>query len=46
MHTYIHLCISYIDDFTTVPYIGDDNIAYQLICTTALLHYGPLRPET
>ena len=28
MRTYIHLCTSYIDDFTTIPYIGDYNIAY------------------
>jgi hypothetical protein len=46
MHTYIHLCTSHIDDFTTVPYIGDDNMAYRLFCTTALPDDGPVRPET
>jgi len=46
MHTYIHLCTSYIDDFITVPYIGDYSMAYRLFCTTALPHDGPLRPET
>jgi hypothetical protein len=46
MHTYIHLCTSYIDDFTTIPYIGDYSMAYILFCTTERPHDGPLRPET
>jgi hypothetical protein len=37
---------SFIDDLTTVPYIGDDNMAYRMFCTTALPDEEPVWPET
>jgi len=46
MYVYIYLCTSYIDDFTTVPYTGDDTVAYRLFCTTALPNDRPVRPGT
>jgi hypothetical protein len=33
---------SIIDDLTTVPCIGDDNMVYRMFCTTALPDEGPL----
>ena len=45
----VHLFASayhHIDDFTTVPYIGDDSKTLKIIFTTALPDDGPVRPET
>jgi hypothetical protein len=46
MYVYIHPCTSYIDDFITVPYTGDDTVACRLFCTTALPDDGPVRAGT
>ena len=43
---HIRLFASHIDDFTTVPYIGDYSTAYRMFRTTALSDDGPVRSET
>ena len=43
---HIRLYKSYIDDLTTVPYIGDYSMALQLFCTTEPPDDGPVNPET
>ena len=43
---HIHLCKLYIDDFTTVSYIGDVSMAWRLFYTAALPDDRPMRGET
>jgi hypothetical protein len=39
-------CISYIDDLTTVPYVGDDSVAWRMFCSTAFADGGTVGLET
>ena len=38
-------CKSYTEGLTTVPYIGDDGVAWRLFRTSALSDDGPVRTE-
>ena len=42
---HIRHCKSYVNDLTTVPYIGDDSTVWRLFCTAAFSDNGPVRPQ-